>query len=444
MSYAYSPIARICPSGPTLPATPAEGSWWLHTPTGRRVLALYSGGAWQFLESFGATTVYVDTAAGSDAPDQGGAAGAGAYATLQYAIDRLPGLNGGNVLINVASGIYRELVTIQGKAFSGPYTLTLLGSVSTDYTAAAPSAVANGVGNGSAGFGTIQKLGAGRTANQDQGKLLDITAGTGTGQRFVVHSNTTDTWTLTGRWSPLPDASSTFRVGAPTARITGANAGAETTPVRASVFRILGGQTGVVLDTLRLDYATSEIVRIAAAGSAATVRGCQVLGATTAHGIYVRDYGVATLDTCACGPANNVVMGIAAADFAQITRCRLTGAAAYNLVCGSHTVCFDLEQSYLGQSGLAGLYTNSGALINVQGYVEVEGAGSNGAVADPSSLINTGGLAGAAATNRMLNNTGWGAAAGASGLILGCSGWTYSGNTSGTFTPTTLTGGGTN
>jgi len=113
----YKAVAMTCDNGATVPTSPAPvaGQWFLHTPTGRKVLMQYDGSNWINLASIGTMTVYVDKTDGTDSIDKGGAVDAGAFASVQYAVDRIPGLYGGNVIIYINAEAYDETVTIQGK-----------------------------------------------------------------------------------------------------------------------------------------------------------------------------------------------------------------------------------------------------------------------------------------------------------------------------------------
>lgn len=46
-------------NGATLPTSPAANQLFLHTPSGRKVLMLYTGGAWYPVAAFGGLTLYV-------------------------------------------------------------------------------------------------------------------------------------------------------------------------------------------------------------------------------------------------------------------------------------------------------------------------------------------------------------------------------------------------
>jgi hypothetical protein len=432
-----SDLAGYLPRGQILPASGFDGRLWLHTPAGRAWERVYSGTTWYSTFGFGPATLYVDAAAGTDAADQGFGPGALAYRKVQYALDQLPALLFGDVTINLAAGTYRETVTIRGKHFAGDYRLTLQGAYATDYSASAPSASGNGAGSGSAGFGTLTKTGAGRTAGADVNKLLEITGGTGAGQRFIVHANTADTWTITGRWTTIPDGTTAFRIASPATRLTGADAGAETTPVRARVVQVLGGQQSVVLDGLRLDYAAGENVFIGGQ-SECMLRNCQVVGGGS--GVNVEQYAVADLLACALSLtsypviANNGLL-------LHLLDSRVTGAVHAITVVNGGVVAL-LARSYLGQSSGYGVNATAQGKLILAGYAEIDGA-AFGLVIDTGSQVLTSGDYGAAATNRIANCANWGAYALNTGTIVGASGWTYLNNAAGSRTPTTISGGGT-
>lgn len=59
---------------------------------------------------------------------------------------------------------------------------------------------------------TITKAGAGWTTNQFSGMQIDLVAGTGSGQRKTIVSNTATVITISGTFSPAPDGTTTFVV----------------------------------------------------------------------------------------------------------------------------------------------------------------------------------------------------------------------------------------
>ena len=102
----HKAIAMACDNGTTLPTSPVNGQWFLHTPTGRSYLYQYYSGVWRAITSFGTTTIYVDSVNGADSQDKGYGTGTNAYKTLNYAFNQLPGTVTGSVNIYLAAGSY--------------------------------------------------------------------------------------------------------------------------------------------------------------------------------------------------------------------------------------------------------------------------------------------------------------------------------------------------
>jgi len=149
----YKAVAMACDNGTSFPASPNTGQWFYRTDID--TLFIYEA-AWKSIISFGAVTLYVDGTNGSDAIGQGYGSGAGATATIQYAINLIPPINGGNVIVNVAAGTYAETVTIQGKMYSGSYGINLNGVLTQLLTATIDS----GVSGTGATQGSITDAGA--------------------------------------------------------------------------------------------------------------------------------------------------------------------------------------------------------------------------------------------------------------------------------------------
>jgi hypothetical protein len=206
----YKAIAMSCDNGATLPTSPVVGTWFLHTPTGRNILMMYGGSSWISIISLGTTTLYVSTT-GTNDQSHGTGTGTDAFLTIQYAIDAIPGMVGGNVTINTGAGNFNSIAVIQGKNYSGNYSITIQGTLpaaSVTSTATSGSAYAMGA----AGYGAVQ------AALNDTGKSWTVgtVADSGTtdgatvatfldqsGQNFLttvqvgmtVHNITDDTWT---------------------------------------------------------------------------------------------------------------------------------------------------------------------------------------------------------------------------------------------------------
>jgi hypothetical protein len=201
----FKAITMACDNGATLPVAPVIGQWFLHTPTGRKVLMQYSGTAWIPIISIGTMTMYVDNTDGTDVADKGGAVDAGAFKTIQYAVDIVPPIFTGNVTININNETYAESVVVGGKKPSGDYWLRLVGTMNSQATGTATSKTTGG------GFvaGTLTKVGAfGAYDNmlieitgEAETKAQLITAiGAGNLKR-IIDSDTADVITLVGCFS---------------------------------------------------------------------------------------------------------------------------------------------------------------------------------------------------------------------------------------------------
>ena len=200
----------IYESGATLPAAPVAGLRFLHTPAGRNILYVYDGTNWIPLISFGTMTVYIDKTDGTDDLNHGHGLNADAFQTVQFAVNTIPGLFGGNVVINLNNETYTEDVTIQGKYATGSYTITLQGVLTTlDSLTAAASVQGTG-----ATQGTVVRNAGTWTLNQRQNKLVRFTSGVNNGVSRIIDSNIAgNTLTIVGTWpNGAPGAGDTFVV----------------------------------------------------------------------------------------------------------------------------------------------------------------------------------------------------------------------------------------
>jgi hypothetical protein len=179
----YKAVAMSCDNGATLPSSPSTGQWFLHTPTGRTILMQYIGGAWYSEISIGTMTLYVDPT-GTDDAAHGTGTGTNAFLTVQYAVNTIPPIYGGNIVINVAAGTFNENVVVNGKAPSGNYNIQINGTLSSSAsgTASAKTTGAN------AAYGTITD--AAVFGSDYSGKMIYITA---TGEYLLIKSVNTGT-----------------------------------------------------------------------------------------------------------------------------------------------------------------------------------------------------------------------------------------------------------
>jgi hypothetical protein len=195
----YKAIALVCDTGATVPASPTAGQWFRHAPTGRNILMIYNGTAWALIMSIGTCVIYVDNTDGTDSIDKGGEVDAGAVKTVQYAVNLIPGLVSGNVIININAETYAETVTVQGKSVTGNYTITLQGTLSTLDSLHAEAGCAQG-GAGTQGT-VVDDAGTFTGTNSRQNKLVRFTSGVCSGETRVIDSNSTTTLTIVGMFT---------------------------------------------------------------------------------------------------------------------------------------------------------------------------------------------------------------------------------------------------
>jgi hypothetical protein len=190
----YKAIAMACDNGSTLPTSPVIGQWFLHTPTGRKVLMMYGGSSWIPIISLGSMTLYVDDVNGTDSQDRGFGTGTNAFKTIQYAINQIPGQYSGDVTINIASGTYGGFI-LRGKYPTGDYYIYINGTLQTDYTGTITSGTIGSAEN----YCTITVSGAGWTPNQWVGYIAEWN-----NQYSVIMSNTSNTLTVVGKSTVTP------------------------------------------------------------------------------------------------------------------------------------------------------------------------------------------------------------------------------------------------
>jgi hypothetical protein len=187
----FKAIAMVCDNGATVPASPTTGQWFLHTPIGRKVLMIYDGSNWIPIISIGSMTMYVDGTDGSDSIDKGGAVDSGAFKTVQYAVNQIPGLVGGDVTIYINDETYNEDVVIRGKMPTGDYTITLQGTLSQQTSGTATGKTAGSRAN----YGTLTH--AGQFGSYDN-KIVYITAAD---EYRIIDSDTSNVITIVDYFS---------------------------------------------------------------------------------------------------------------------------------------------------------------------------------------------------------------------------------------------------
>lgn len=210
--------SRRFDTGPTVPTSPLTGQLFLHTPTGRNVLIQYDGANWISIISLGTMTMYVDKTNGADAIDKGGGITTNAFQTIQYAIDRVPGLFGGNVIITATAETYdTEDIIIRGKNPTGFYTITIQGTWSEDVGESTATGGTAGTANTAAQATVTTSLNPG--ANDYAGKWIKFEDDTSTvalrGDIRIIESNTAgpnSTLSLVGGLDAAPANGDTFKI----------------------------------------------------------------------------------------------------------------------------------------------------------------------------------------------------------------------------------------
>jgi hypothetical protein len=203
-------------SGSTFPVSPSVGQFFLHIVTGRKILYQWDGTVWQPVKSYGSMTIYVGKT-GTDERNSAtnGTAVGTPFLTVQYAIDTIPSVLGGSVLIIIGAGTFAEDVYIGNKSatwqygLSGRYSITLLGTMTTLDTLTC--GVGSVIGSDAAQGTVVRKIGT-WTAHDRQNKRVKFTSGGNNGLISIIDDNTTSTLTLVGDCVSAPAQDDTFIV----------------------------------------------------------------------------------------------------------------------------------------------------------------------------------------------------------------------------------------
>jgi hypothetical protein len=413
----YAALNMATHTGATLPADPAKGLY-LHEPTGRSILYHYDGSNFIPLHSFGTTTIYVDNTDGTDDLDYGGAVDAGAFKTIQFAIDAVPGSNGGNVFIRPNDETYEEDIVIQGKDYTGNFYIQIVGAVSTELSAATAT---------SGSWTTIVKAGAGWGVNAYQDMMVRITGGTGSGQIACIKSNTATTITIAGTWGRSmdwivtgngtfvtgvqPDATSIFVVEDWQTRIDGQ--GGEQATVN-----ILNGQKSVQLKNLRIVPFSNTNHGVNGTNFAYfELNACQIDGNPDAGGNTGRGLRV-QFNSFAIATSSDIKrLGAAAGFHADTSSNFLTQSSWIHDNTGGGTDGIIVGRSSSGFVLATEIDNNSTHGIHMSGMAYVE-------------LFNS-----ASDRTTITNNGGWGVLGERNSMGAVVSSATFAGNASGTYSP---------
>lgn len=449
----YKTIAMACDNGTSFPTPASNRPQWFYR-TDIYTLFIYEG-AWKAIISFGAVSLYVDPTNGLDAVGKGYASGSGATATRQYAIDLIPPLNGGNVTVNLAAGTYIDAASIiKGKAFSGAYTITFVGAMTTQDTGTATSGAAYTGGASAHTKATLTNTAKAYTVNAHVNRLLVITGGTGVGQERFIYSNTATILTIVGDWDTVPDATSTYAIKIFDTII-------DCNDTRSYAFK-QENQKGIVYKYIKVLNANAQGYYLITS-SEGEIQSCFIEDTTTAggQGIMATIDSAISVKTVAIKYTNRSGTGIViSAKSSAIAPKGIENVWIYNTFFGIYLDGLNLAEvkfSLIESTGY-GIYVNQNSICKIQGYsgaaantvitgstgngiyvsvrsfaynyagLEVNGSTSHGVVIDTQSLYWRIG------TMRISNNGGWGVSTSEKSLGKTVSGATYSGNTSGTYT----------
>ena len=409
---------KAIPKVTSVPSSPAEGDMIELSLTGRKVVMLYDGSNWVLLHSLDTMTMYVDGGSGTDSVEKGIGSGSDAFATVQYAIDTIPGGVGGNVTVNLASGTYSENVAILGKAFTGNNWLKLIGTMSTVVSEISNADIFSSK--------TIGKTGSGWTINAYAKKRVRIAGGTGVGQKAIIKSNTADTLTIQGWWTKAigvienagvngvaPDATSDFIIEDWDTTIDGSG-------IDGTVL-VAGGQQNVILEDVKIINTGNFSGLKQIAGAVAEVFSCSFVGG---RGIYAYQ-GATNIYVRSC-------LGTASGT---------TGGGVFLFY---NSVTFEAQNNLIYNAGVGKIGVNiaSNALGLWYGN-SIDNSGSHGMLVDSGGQVTIGFTSDTAC--EFTNNGGWGllAAGGGRAKFAQDADNTYSGNTSGSYSPGTDIPGGT-
>jgi hypothetical protein len=351
-------------TGATLPASPSAGDFFLHTPMGRKILMEYDGSQWNPIISYGTTTMYVNGSSGSNTPNGGTGSGASAFATLQYAIDQLPPLLSNNVTIYVSGNVGN--VVIQGKGFTGAYSITITGESALTVTETVTDTGSGIQGSGSAA-GTVVK-----STSYDSSrarKLIKGVSGANAVYRLTNKIKSTDNKTMyiAGCWPADPAANDQFDIYA-----WGATLG---------TVSVTNNQIGVIIN-----YCATSTVSVNQS-SVLNMTGC------SCGALMVQRNSTLYLTTCYSTAANCVICNYAAYFDAGKSILVATNDSAINtyIQYGSNAT---LRDGTIIQNGLVGIQAAYGAQVvcsnsSSSGYVHIHSCTTGITAATQSSVVGT-------------------------------------------------------
>jgi len=354
--------------GTTLPTTGlADKMYGDHGPTGRNVRMRYDSGSglWLPLENFGTTTVYVNTGSGTDDQDHGGATGAGAYASIVYALSQIASKCADNVLLIIEEGTYDEVIPLKGKIIGGGGELRLRGEYNT--TQILGSATATGGTAGSYPFTLPTVTDTGLSAGALDGYILRFDDATTTaalqGITRIVKTNTTTSISLLGVLPAAPASGETYHVEDWGTVIN-------STDVDSPALEVLASQQGVILENLEVDSAISATGADNKGLRARFNSGCDIYRCKTATGVVYEEGAVGTVEQNHFGADTANALAIQKGAYVQMnqTMCKRAGTATTGINASFNGSVSIAQQSFVtGDSGTSytrGIDGTSGGVIN--------------------------------------------------------------------------------
>ncbi|MEK6760007.1 MAG: hypothetical protein AABY51_09570 [Deltaproteobacteria bacterium] len=397
-----------------------------------------------------------------------------AFATIQKAIDAIPGTVNCNTAIKASGETYTSKFVIQGKAYSGNFNITAEGSMVVLFSGTSTGGSVN-YSMGGTGAGAIQATlvdtSYGWYPNTYQNMLLVITGGTGAGQSRVIDSHTDVVIKIAGFWDTVPDATTTYEIRGWATKIDLSGIAASN-PQNAIE---LIGQQGVFLKKLWVadwpcttannayyglyahDFSSVNINDCffsrtrtdAASDSSIQIESYTALG--ECKRLICQEITAGSLTRhirfqCASSPKQNNTMEnskfqgsgtpivIAAGSFvngygtATLNGIVIRGARSFGIDVSSFSR-FDIGASIITGSATYNIWVRYFGYMNLRSNSEVSGAGSDGIRLDGHSEIYSIGSG-----NQANNNGGWGLTAINLSYGIFASTLSYTGNTSGTYT----------
>ena len=220
---------------------------------------------------------------------------ADAISTITLAVEAIPGQYNCDTTIKVSGETFREQVTVEGKTPSGAFQLYFYGTMVFTLAGTFTSLPAHLAANGEGSWGTWADTARNFTTSSGTpntggyvGYLLRTTTASQTMERIIDALPSATTGRICGVWSKYSAGVSSADIPAKDAaytiwnfgtRVTGAEAGADTTAVRDYGFNIKA--KGVTIKNFLVNYTVTDAIRFSAGSVDNNVLGCMIHDVTT-------------------------------------------------------------------------------------------------------------------------------------------------------------------